>query len=388
MHATILFALLAVCSAAGTTIPEQTVEEQNEYFKKYWGTEFEWRFDQLPAEGTVAQYRVPYSGYIYLDRNGGTVAAMQKYDQAFHGGQYPATAWERRDNSAYDKAITQRAGLFGMRTTTVRHTPHWHGHCNGWAAAAIRHAEPQQSVTRNGVVFTPADIKGMLAEIYIFNEILHLASGRYQMNPGLLHAVITNWLGRGSHPLGMDSDPGQEKWNYPIYGYAISSARRSEREVEVKMNIAYAKDSNSEFQESPRYQRTKYFHYSLELDSEGRIVGGSFYRDSSRIALVWMPLRPKQGRQPGNERGNPHLDVDRVLAIWRDSVPEEIRKKWPVIDPPAEDRILDASLLTGLIPVQDPYGTVQPVEVADAESDAETPVLAETDQQLDAEPGN
>jgi hypothetical protein len=336
----------------------------------------------------VAQYRLPYSGYIYPDRNGGTVASMQKYDQAFHSGQFPATAWEQWDNSAYDKPIAQRSGLFGRRTTTVRQTPHWHGHCNGWAAAAIRHAEPQQSVTRNGVVFTPADIKGLLAEIYIYNEILHLASGSYQMNPGLLHAVITNWLGRGSHPLGMDSDPGRERWNYPIYGYAISSVRRSEREVEVKMNIAYAKDSNGEFQESPRYQRTKYFHYLLYLDGEGHIVGGSFYNDSSRIALVWMPLRPKAGRQPGNERGNPHLDIDRVLAIWRDSVSEEIRRKWPIVDPPVEDRILDVDLLTGLIPVQDPYGTSRPVELADVASDAQTPGLAEADPQPGDELGN
>jgi hypothetical protein len=388
VHATILLALLATWNVAGTTIPQQMVEEQNEFFQKYWGTEFEWRFDELPTEGTVPQHRVPYSGYIYPDRTGGTVAMMQKYDQAFHGGQYPATAWERWDNAAHAKATTQRAGLFGRMTTTVMQIPNWHGHCNGWAAAAIRHAEPQRSVTRNGVVFTPADIKGMLAEVYIFNEILHLAYGRYQMNPGVFHAVITNWLGRGSHPLGMDADPGNERWNYPIYGYAMSSVRRSEREVQVKMNLAYAKDSNREYQESPRYQRIKYFHYSLNLDEEGRIIGGTFYRDSSRIALLWMPLRPKQGHEPGNERGNPHLDVDEVLAIWRESVSDEIRQKWPVIDPPAEDRVLDTSLLSGLIPVQDPYGTAESMELADADSTTDLPSAADTMQDTDDELGN
>ena len=40
------------------------------------------------------------------------------------------------------------------RTVLVRSvgTPYWHGHCNGWAAAAIRHREPQRSVTKNAVV--------------------------------------------------------------------------------------------------------------------------------------------------------------------------------------------------------------------------------------------
>jgi hypothetical protein len=322
MHATILVALAVALNAPGASIPQKAVEQQNEYFQKYWGNGFEWRFDALPAEGTVSKSRVPYSGYIYPDTGGGTVSMLQKYDRAFNGGRYLATAYEQWDNSAYDKPTVRRGGLLGLRSTTVMQTPHWHGHCNGWAAAAIRHAEPQNSVTRNGVVFTPADIKGLLAEIYIFNDIIQLAGGDYPLNAGVLHAVLANWLGRGSHPIGMEADPGEERWNYPVYGYATTSARRSDREVEVKLNIAYAKDSNGEFQQSPRYQRTKYFHYLLNLDAEGRIVGGSFYRDSSMIDLLWMPLSPKQGRKPGNERGNPHVNVDQVIAIWRDSVPK------------------------------------------------------------------
>jgi len=374
MHATILVALAVALNTPGASIPEKAVEQQDEFYQKYWGTGFEWRFDALPTEGTVAKYRVPYSGYIYPDTAGGTASMLQKYDRAFHGGRYLATAHERWDVSAYDKPTPRRGGLLGLRMTTVMETPHWHGHCNGWAAAAIRHAEPQNSVTRNGVVFTPADIKGLLAEIYIYNDIIQLVGGDFPMNAGVLHAVLANWLGRGSHPIGMEADPGDEKWNYPVYGFATTSARRSSREVEVKLNIAYAKDSNGEFQQSPRNQRTKYFHYLLNLDDKGRIVGGSFYRDSSMIDLLWMPLRPKQGRQPGNERGNPYLNVDEVLAIWRDSVPEETRSIWPIIDPPAPDRILDVAQLTGLVPAQNP--DAPPVEVAEAETATEPPAPA------------
>ncbi|MCL4202128.1 MAG: hypothetical protein KJ000_06520 [Pirellulaceae bacterium] len=374
MHATILVALAVALNTPGASIPEKAVEQQDEFYQKYWGTGFEWRFDALPTEGTVAKYRVPYSGYIYPDTAGGTASMLQKYDRAFHGGRYLATAHERWDVSAYDKPTPRRGGLLGLRMTTVMETPHWHGHCNGWAAAAIRHAEPQNSVTRNGVVFTPADIKGLLAEIYIYNDIIQLVGGDFPMNAGVLHTVLANWLGRGSHPIGMEADPGDEKWNYPVYGFATTSARRSSREVEVKLNIAYAKDSNGEFQQSPRNQRTKYFHYLLNLDDEGRIVGGSFYRDSSMIDLLWMPLRPKQGRQPGNERGNPYLNVDEVLAIWRDSVPEETRSIWPIIDPPAPDRILDVAQLTGLVPAQNP--DAPPVEVAEAETATEPPAPA------------
>jgi len=66
--------------------------------------------------------------------------------------------------------------MFARRS---RGLPHWYGHCNGWTPAAMRHAEPQRSVTRNGVEFTPADIKGLLAEIYIYNEHIVLGGDQY-----------------------------------------------------------------------------------------------------------------------------------------------------------------------------------------------------------------
>ena len=196
-------------------------------------------------------------------------------------------------------------------------------------------------MTRNGVTFSPSDIKGLLAEIYIYNHHEVLAGGNErQINAGVFHAIIANWVGRGDHPLGMESDPSEEKWNYPVYAYATSSAQHSPREVEVKTNIAYAKDSNGEWDESPRIKRVKYFHYLLNLDAGGKIVGGHFYRDSNVIDMLWVPLRPKQAGQPGNEAGNPYVKVDEVLAIWRASAPEETRKKWLTVDPAELDRVV------------------------------------------------
>jgi len=202
------------------------------------------------------------------------------------------------------------------------------------------------------VVFSPADIKGLLAEIYIYNETLNLAGASYTINPGTFHAVLGNWLGRGAHPIGMEADPGEEKWNYPIYAYAYSSAKRPNNQVEVRINLAYAKDSGGEYNESPRNHRIKYFHYTLSLNQEGEITGGYFHRDSAFIDLLWIPVDPKQGGHKDNRRGNPYVNVKEVLAIWRASVDEEVRKKWPVIDLAPEDQILDVSAIEGLVPVQ------------------------------------
>jgi hypothetical protein len=356
MGMSLVAAFLVATGSAGATIPEAVVDAQNESYRRYWGVHFNWKFDDLPAKGGVPKYRVPFSGYIYPDTNGGTAEALSKYDDAFHDGRMSATSHENWDTTAF-KERTELAGpLGGILGLTRMETPHWHGHCNGWTAATIRHAEPQKEVTVNGVEFTPTDIKALLAEIYLYNDNRNLAGGDRAINAGTFHAVIANWLGRGAHPLGMESDPSDEKWNYPIYAYATSSAKRSDGEVEVKLNLAYVKDSDREYTKSPRIQQIKYFHYGLKLNEEGEIVGGRFYRDSSIIDLLWVPLRPKPSGRPGHEMGNPHVDVDRVLSIWRASVPEEERRRWFVVDPPPEDRITGQGLIwgRGLVPVQQP----------------------------------
>ena len=359
---TILLPLVAA-TVLGATIPAPTVEKHNQMFQRFWGTDFVWKFDDLPASGSVPEYRIPYSGHIYLDRSGGTVNAMRKYDMAFNDGRMLAAAYEQRDTTSGAKPTPRRGGLLGLRMVTSMETPNWHGHCNGWAAAAIRHAEPQTSVRRNGVTFTPADIKGMLAEVYIYNDLEYLVGQREVLNAGAFHAAIANWLGRGQHPLGMEADPGPEKWNYPVYAYNMTSSRRSDRSVDVRLDVTYAKDSSGEYQQSPRNSRVKTFRYRLDLDQQGNITGGVFYANSAIIDMLWFPLSPKQGREKGNEPGNPHLNVAEVLSIWRESVPEELRAKWPVIDPPKEDRILDVSKLTGLVPVQEIAEPATPASV-------------------------
>jgi hypothetical protein len=266
------------------------------------------------------------------------MAVLRKYDVAFHRSQFLATTWERTDTTSSREPTVVRGRLLGIARVRVNRTPGWHGHCNGWTAASIRHAEPQHSVERNGVVFTPADIKGLLAEIYMYQDTQFLGGVDEAINPGLLHVILANWVGRGKHPIAMESALGREVWNYPIYAYASTFAKRPNDLVEVKVNCAYAQSTNREYDRSPRVQKVKYFHYLLHLDENGCIDGGEYFRDSARLDMLWTPLHPKQGGQEGNEPGNPHVDVHEVLSIWRESVPEEIRKGWRNIDAVPEDR--------------------------------------------------
>jgi hypothetical protein len=336
------FALLIAIAAPAQAAPvkKDEIAYQNQNFKNWWATDLVWKFEDLPTQGVVPKFRVPYSGHDYPDRAGGTLDAMRKYDAAFSSREGSAADWEHEDVTNHGKGLFKgpvRPGSIWARAR-MRRSPHWYGHCNGWTAASIRHAEPQRSVRRNGVVFTPADIKGMLAEVYMYNDNEFCGGIDESVNPATLHVIISNWLGRGSHPLGMDSTLGEEVWNYPIYSFATKAKPAGKNKLDVWMTIAYATSTQQEFDESPRNRQEKYFHYTLDLNDKGEITGGTYLSDSDQIDMLWAPLNPVQGGKKGNELGNPYLDVKEVLAIWRESVPAEIRNKWLNIDPAEIDR--------------------------------------------------
>ncbi|MCH5377472.1 MAG: hypothetical protein JJ992_26230, partial [Planctomycetes bacterium] len=88
--------LVAVSSPA-QNLSQAVIDGHNANFQRCWNTDLVWKFDELPTEGTVADYRVPYSGDIYLDRRGGTVQALRKYDQAYHKTTFKASRHEQWD---------------------------------------------------------------------------------------------------------------------------------------------------------------------------------------------------------------------------------------------------------------------------------------------------
>ncbi len=324
-------------------IRKDELDYQKESFQHWWGTELNFTLAELPAEGKVPEFRVPYAGHDYPDRAGGTINVMQKYDRAFNRGSL-ATEWEHDDIRVHRNGRSDefRRGLFGRMIRARNRVPSWYGHCNGWTAATIRHAEPQKAVVRNGVTFTPADIKGLLAEIYMYSATEHLGGLDEAINPATLHVSLANWIGLGSHPIGMETALGETVINYPIYAYKMKINKLSDRQTEVQNTITYTLNTPREFDKGPQQSRTMYFHYLLDTSAEGKITGGRYLGDSARIDMLWTPLLPVQGGEKGNERGNPHVNVKEVLALWRESVPDEIRKQWLNVDPTVEDRILPA----------------------------------------------
>ena len=125
---------------------KSVLESSSGVYKKIWNQDFETNFSKLPTSGQAE--RIPKSGYWYPEQYGGlnSTDVLRKYDQAYNANQA----------SAYDWEMTNRTSRIS-----------WAGHCNGFAAAAIRHREPIRSVTKNGVRFTRQDIKALLAGVHM-----------------------------------------------------------------------------------------------------------------------------------------------------------------------------------------------------------------------------
>jgi hypothetical protein len=324
-----LVVLTAATPAAAQTssILNQERKDLDKTFEQAWDTPLVWKFDELPAKGYVHITRVPYAGAIYPDKARGTYDACRKYDQAFHRGRSLAASHEDRDTRAHKGPTGGNRGLFGRRGPRIG-IPNWSGHCNGWATASIRHAEPTKSVKQNGVVFSPSDIKSLLAEVYTFTDTVLLGGGYERViNPASLHVTLTNWIGLQDHPVAMESSPGTEIWNFPVYAYNMRVAKNGRR-VEVHANVLYKHYLDEEYDKAPKNQQSMYFHYALTLDKDGNIIGGNYYRDSNQIDFLWISGTPTQGGTAGNKLGNPYLRLNRVLALWKASVDDKATEKW------------------------------------------------------------
>ena len=112
------------------------------------------------------------------------------------------------------------------------------GKCIGWALATMFWDEPARELELGGVVFEPADLKGMLATIYNGAQFFvpeELSSGNAFHNnansdsqafyddvlPREMFQALAVTLDQGKM-IEADLEPGDGVWNYPIHAYDVS----------------------------------------------------------------------------------------------------------------------------------------------------------------------
>jgi hypothetical protein len=248
----------------------------------------------------------------------------------------------------HDYTLTDRSWEYGKDVLASRlgfgAVPIWRGICHGWSPASFSTPRPTKVVTLTGanghkIPFYPEDIKALSSMLwakgnydshFLGKRCGSLAGTRSEscigLNPGALHMLLVNRIGVDQNHFVLDMDPGSEVWNYPVFAYeynyfqpltgktvtSISEAtvnlmhlkedhplrkHRSDRArsiVGIKMKVKYPEMSNPKTldYDEPSLDdiKTKTFEYDLELDYQGKIVGGEYYTNE-KPDFAWAPKK-------------------------------------------------------------------------------------------------
>jgi hypothetical protein len=237
----------------------------------------------------------------------------------------------------------------------------WWGTCHAWAPAALMLPEPQRAVTLNGQRFEVADIKALAQNIFDRTsavmlggrcnneEINHDVNGSANdecadVNPGALHVIMTNFIGLRQAALIEDRTANYEVWNQPVLGFEVTKQAEisktaanqcvgnttagstwtynpnAKKLYEVRMTVTYLSESGAEARPVGwrNHTATDRYHYILELNDAGKVIGGRYCTDSTNthIDFLWSPTG-------SNSPSNPNVDVAKVQQLIKLSVEPE-----------------------------------------------------------------
>lgn len=178
--------------------------------------------------------------------------AMRKYnDRIFGKGGAPSSAFTHASKWEIDQHYIG---------TNSSHR-YWNargfsGKCIGWALSTIDFDEPTQEVMIEGIVFKPADIKGLLASIYngaqfFVPDALAVGNAYYENSgtpadaedvlPHELFKALAQTIDKGQI-LEADLDPGAGVWNYPVHRYQMKWQQAKPGTVTGEITLSFAND--------------------------------------------------------------------------------------------------------------------------------------------------
>lgn len=223
----------------------------------------------------------------------------------------------------------------------------WYGICHAWAPASILEPEPKFPVVHNGVEFKVNDIKALLTLIYDdvhnswlstrcneqisdvqFDEYGRPIGACVDTNPGTFHVVAANYLGIKGKAFIEDRTIDYQVWNQPVRSFSIwdeteitaveaqrligvsdqdlaqdSSYRFNPdavRFVQVRTAVGWVGESASSTDgpltaDIDSYTRQDVYNYILEIDNDGKIIGGEWIGSSktNHPDFLWLPLTRK-----------------------------------------------------------------------------------------------
>jgi hypothetical protein len=308
-------------------------------------------------------------------------SASKKYERAFGGSgvedavsRYHGLESQSRTCQTTTECHPESGETCARRegADTGRCIGTWWGICNAWSAAAILFPEPKDPVTRNGITFQPQDLKALGSLVHDStrkkvvslrcnepNTIAYDPYGRptdeyracRDTNAGTYHLLITNYLGVMHQSFVEDRTFSYQVWNQPLRGFQVTSKREltfreandlvgggavvadagsayqfnpnAAKFYDVSMTVTYIYESGpADGYTAPnidRYTGSDSYRYVLELDANGKIIGGEWVGSSKQAHpdFLWLPLGPNDNSGAG---GAINYDVVRELLFESASV--------------------------------------------------------------------
>ncbi|MGZ3697074.1 MAG: hypothetical protein ACXWPM_08060 [Bdellovibrionota bacterium] len=183
-------------------------------------------FDYQASFKPWSAYWFPINDTYLFQGNNGNLSPLEKYDQ------YVSRAHQQYS----DAALTQKSD----RRLYNDHADASEGRCNAWANAAISVPQPTHCRKLNGIEFSVQDQKALLVltfEVLPVDSLLDYGMRNNGNNghdsqdafddiyPDQLQRLVQVQLGDQARPVVVDTDPGVEVWNSPLYRYTGTFAR-------------------------------------------------------------------------------------------------------------------------------------------------------------------
>ncbi|PID48799.1 MAG: hypothetical protein CR991_09795 [Proteobacteria bacterium] len=249
-------------------------------------------------------------------------------------------------------SLTQAMWMEGKRYYDANgEVESWMGLCHGWATAAYMLPRPSQAITLLSpdnipIKFFPSDIKALGTLLWANAasrtkfiggrcndkepetdaETGRITSERcFDTNPGTWHLAIVNQIGVAKRSFVLDATFDYEVWNQPAYAYEYTYFNPQTRQavdqladatislddytndkfkrfrshktrsvVGIAMTVTYVvetwpRQNETDSPENDSVQEVVY-EYDLELDENGVIIGGEWYRNR-HPDFLWTPAK-------------------------------------------------------------------------------------------------
>ncbi|MBT3981761.1 MAG: hypothetical protein HOE90_10435 [Bacteriovoracaceae bacterium] len=236
----------------------------------------------------------------------------------------------------------------------------WMGLCHGWAPAAFMVERPRNKVEvmsfdgETKISFYPSDIKALITLLWAnVRTPVNFVGGRcdvknverddvgrikendcFDTNPGTWHQAVVNLIGKDKRSFVIDATFDYEVWNQPVvsYNYRYFNPQtlapvdeiqdglvkkddflidkfKSYRSPDMKQIIGVAMEVKYLVENPPSHRLTDSpendlhqsvtYVYDLELDENGKIVGGEWYQNA-HPDFLWVPLKSAKPLSSGD----------------------------------------------------------------------------------------